>query len=123
MFERAKDLRILKQAETIADRIWELVVKWDYFAKDTIGKQLVEAVDSIGANITEGYSRYHLKEGLNFYYYSRASLEETEYWLKRALNRKLIKLQEYEILLEDLENLLPQLNSFISKKRNGNLKT
>jgi four helix bundle protein len=117
VFERAKDLRILKQAEAVADKIWEIVIKWDYFAKNTIGEQLVSAADSIGANITEGYSRYHLKEGLNFYYYARASLEETEYWLKRANNRRLIKLQDYKTLLEELENLLPQLNSFISKKR------
>lgn len=117
MFERAKDLRILKQAEEIADKIWNIVSKWDYFMKDTIGRQLVSAADSIGANIAEGYARYHLKEGLNFYYYARASLEETEYWLRRALNRKLIKSQDYEILLGELENLLPQLNSFISKKR------
>ncbi|MBM3253087.1 MAG: four helix bundle protein [Candidatus Omnitrophica bacterium] len=117
MFERAKDLRILNQAEKIADDIWEIVINWSYFAKDTIGKQLICASDSIGANITEGYSRYHLKEGLNFYYYARASLEETEYWLRRAINRKLIKSQDYEKFLERLENLLPQLNSFISKKR------
>ena len=117
MFERAKDLRILRQAEEIADRIWDIVIKWDYFAKDTVGRQMICAADSIGANITEGYSRYHLKESLNFYYYARASLEETEYWLRRALNRKLIKLQDYRTLLEDFENLLPQLNSFISKKR------
>lgn len=117
MFERAKDLRILKQAETTADRSWDIVAKWDYFAKSTIGTQLVRAADSIGANITEGYSRYHLKESLNFYYYARASLEETEFWLRRALNRKLIKSPDYRELSEGLKNLLPQLNSFISKKR------
>ena len=43
MFERAKDLRILKQAEEIADKIWNIVSKWDYFMKDTIGRQLVSA--------------------------------------------------------------------------------
>lgn len=46
-----------------------------------------------------------------------ASLEEAEYWLRRAINRKLIKSQDHKTLLEKLENLLPQLNSFISKKR------
>lgn len=62
MFERAKDLRILKQAEEIADKIWDIVINWKTISKRT---------DSIGANITEGYARYHLKEGLNFYYYAR----------------------------------------------------
>ncbi len=118
MLEQAQDLRILKQAEEIADIIWMTVEKWTYFARDTIGKQLICAGDSIGANITEGYSRYHSKEGLNFYYYARASLEETKYWLRRARNRKLVDPRDYNELLNKLENLLPQSNAFISKKRN-----
>ena len=45
-----ENLRIYLLAEEIADHIWEIVFKWAYFAKDTIGKQLVNSADSIGAN-------------------------------------------------------------------------
>ena len=41
-------LRVYKLAEQLADRIWKIVVKWDYFPKITIGKQIVTAAD--GAN-------------------------------------------------------------------------
>jgi four helix bundle protein len=37
------------------------VIKWDYFLKDTIGKQLVKAADSVAANLSEGFGRYHFK--------------------------------------------------------------
>ena len=55
-------LEVYLLAESFSDEIWFLVEKWDYFIKDTIGKQLVRATDSISANIAEGYGRYYYKE-------------------------------------------------------------
>ncbi|MEJ5995551.1 four helix bundle protein [Pedobacter sp. Du54] len=46
-------------------------MSWDFCAKDTIGKQICRAADSISANIAEGYGRFHYKENKNFCYYSR----------------------------------------------------
>lgn len=37
-FEGVENLRILKEAEDIADEIWDEVIKWGYFAKNTVGK-------------------------------------------------------------------------------------
>jgi four helix bundle protein len=48
------ELRVYQLAEEIANRLWVIVAKWDCFAKDTIGKQIVRSADSIGANIAEG---------------------------------------------------------------------
>lgn len=47
---KKKELKILQAAEHIADGIWEQVVYWDPFIRDTIGKQLATAADSTGAN-------------------------------------------------------------------------
>ncbi|HIK06547.1 MAG TPA: four helix bundle protein [Trichormus sp. M33_DOE_039] len=38
-------------------RIWNIVKKWDNFAKDTVGKPIVRAADSICANLAEGRGR------------------------------------------------------------------
>ena len=59
---KLEELNIYKISMEISDEIWNLVKDWKYFEKDTIGKQLVRAVDSISANISEGYGRYHFKE-------------------------------------------------------------
>ena len=58
---RLEELKVYQLAIDIGERVWVVVCKWDYFAKDTVGKQLVKSVDSIAANISEGYGRFHYK--------------------------------------------------------------
>lgn len=55
-------LRVYKLAETLSDGIWDVVRAWDYLAKDTVGKQIIRAADSIGANIAEGTGRGSLQD-------------------------------------------------------------
>ncbi len=62
MAEGLAGLRIYALAEAIADEIWDEVITWKTFPQRTVGHQLVEASDSIGANISEGYGRYHYRE-------------------------------------------------------------
>jgi len=52
-----ENLQVYQLGEKLADEIWRVVRKWDYFARDTVGKQMVRAADSIGANIAEGTGR------------------------------------------------------------------
>ena len=54
-------LRVYRLAEALADSIWKIVLQWDYLAKDTVGKQIVRAADSIGANIAEGSGEEHFR--------------------------------------------------------------
>ena len=62
----------------LGEEVWSVVEKWNYFQKDTIGKQMVRAADSIAANLSEGFGRHHFRESINFSYYSRGSLYETK---------------------------------------------
>jgi 23S rRNA-intervening sequence protein len=52
-----ENLKVYQISERVADEIWDLVLGWNNFAKDTVGRQLVRAADSIGANIAEGTGR------------------------------------------------------------------
>lgn len=72
------DFRVYNLSMELGEQVWNIVSKWNYFEKDTIGKQLVKAVDSVAANLSEGFGRYHYKETKNFGYYSRGSLYETK---------------------------------------------
>jgi len=72
------DLDIYQQSLEIGECVWNIVLKWEYFSKRTVGGQFVEAADSIASNIAEGYGRYFYKDRKQFYYYSRGSLLETK---------------------------------------------
>jgi four helix bundle protein len=113
MPEGLKGLRIYQLAEVLADEVWGEVTTWNEFARQTVGRQLVEAADAIGGNIAEGYGRYHYKENRQFQFYARGSLEETGHWLRRAHGRKLIPERRYEELMGKLADLVPQLNAYI----------
>jgi four helix bundle protein len=113
MSNRIEDLEIYIMSETFANEIWDLVLHWDFFAKDTVGKQMVRSVDSIGANIAEGFGRYHYKENKNFCYFSRGSIIETKTWLKKSKARELIDETTYQSLLSQLEAIHLKLNIYI----------
>ena len=74
----------------LSNYVWKIVVKWDYFARDTIGKQLVRATDSISANVAEGFGAYYKKEKVRFYRYSLGSLSEVNDWTRKAKERRLV---------------------------------
>ena|SRR5687768_15976135 len=108
-----EDLKVYNLAMELGESVWCLVDKWNYFQKDTIGKQLVKATDSIAANLSEGYGRFHFKENKNFSYYSRGSLYETKTWLIKAHNRKLIENEEFRKLISNIEVIGKMLNGYI----------
>jgi four helix bundle protein len=110
---KLEELRIYQQSNLLSDKIWNLVNGWDYFQKDTIGKQLVRSADSISANIAEGYGRYFYKENRNFCFYSRGSLLETKNWLSKCQRRGLISTIDYEEIIKELEELHKSLNAYI----------
>ena len=82
-----EDLEIYQLGMQIGDATYQLVSNWDKFDKNTFGYQLIRSVDSISANISEGYGRFHYKEQRQFCYISRGSLYETKTWLIKALER------------------------------------
>lgn len=127
MVKTIEDLQVLKSAEELADAVWEQVVTWNSFERDTIGAQLVRAVDSIGANIAEGYGRYHYGEKLQFLYYARGSLYETKYWLNRVDSRQLMSREETQTHIKQVGILARQLNGFLAhikrQRQNKNTST
>ena len=111
---RLEELKVYQLSMEIAERVWGIVVKWDYLSKDTIGKQLVRSVDSVAANISEGFGRYHYKDAKNFCYYSRGSLYETKTWLTKAFNRKLITEEDFNSFQNDINTIGIKLNNYIN---------
>ena len=105
-------LRVYRLSEKLADRIWRIVIKWDYFSKITIGHQIVDAADGVGSNIAEGSGRGSLPDNRRFVKIARGSLYETKHWLRRAYERKLLTNHEVSELKPVIDELLPTLNAY-----------
>jgi four helix bundle protein len=106
-------LHIYKLSEKLSDQIWRIVVRWDFFAKNTVGIQIVKAADSIGANIAEVSGRGTDPELRRFLRVARGSLYETQHWLRRAYKRELLTEKQGNELLPVIKELTPKLNAYL----------
>lgn len=108
-----ENLQVYKLSEKLADQIWKVVVRWDGLSRDTLGKQLVRAADSVGANIAEGSGRGTNPELRRFLRISRGSLYETKHWLRRAYRRRLLTEKQVNELLPIMKEISPKLNAYL----------
>ena len=108
-----ENLQIYQLSEKLADQIWRVVIGWESFGRETLGKQLVRAVDSVGANIAEGSGRGSEAELRRFLRISRGSLYETKHWLRCAYKRRLLSEKQVAELLPILKELTPKLNAYL----------
>jgi len=109
-----ENLRIYKLSADLSDMIWFDVLKWKNLARETIGKQFINAADSVGANIAEGTGRGSVAENKRFAKIARGSLFEVKHWLLRAHKRNLLSEQRVKEIQNILDNLMPQLSSYIN---------
>jgi four helix bundle protein len=112
-----ENLEVYQLAERLADVIWDIVIKWDRFAKSSIGMQMVDAADSVSANIAEGCGRFNYRDNARFIRIARGSLYETKNWLRRAYRRKLLAESEIEKIKPIIDELMPRLNAYLSSIR------
>ncbi len=109
-----ENLRVYQLSEEISDLVWEIVVKWKRLAQDTVGKQLINSADSIGANIAEGTGRGSYADNRRFARIARGSLFEVKHWLRRAYVRKLLTENEVSKLQNLIKELTPKLSAYIN---------
>ena len=119
MPESINDLEIYRMSMDMGEIVWNSVLEWDYFAKDTVGKQIVRSTDSIAANLSEGFGRFHYKENKNFCFYSRGSAQETQTWIEKAVRRGLIEESAARDLYHQLDTFKKRLNGYIRSIGSG----
>lgn len=113
------DIDCYKKALSLSNYVWDIVIEWKWFAQRTVGIQFVTAVDSISANIAEGFGRYGKKDKIKFYYYSFGSVKESLDWNEKSKVRKLLIPEQYEHILNELQSLpksIHQLIKFTNEK-------
>ena len=107
-------LRAYQLAEQLADKLWDVVAGWDHFARDTVGKQLVRAADSIGADMVEGTGRGSFLDNRRFILMARGSFKETQHFLRRAWNRRLLTKEHTQALKPLTDELAPKLTAYLN---------
>ncbi len=110
---KLNDIDAYRISFNLSNFVWKIVLCWDFFSKDTVGKQFVRAIDSISANIAEGFGRYSKKDKIKFYRYSHGSIKESLDWNEKSKIRKLISDEQYTRIFSDLQKIPKELNQLI----------
>jgi len=113
---KLQDLEVYKLARELSKIGWEIYNELSWPDKKIMGDQFISATDSVGANIAEGYSRFHYLEKIKFYYIARGSLIEAgDHWLELLMERNKIKGEErFRNFKEVSKKLSIKLNNFIT---------
>lgn len=110
-----KDLEVYQLSRKLSTLAWKIYSGLNYEQKKIIGDQFIRSIDSVGANISEGYARFHYLDKIRFFYISRGSLSEAVYhWAELMLERKIISENIFYTLSEVHKQLEVKLNNFIS---------
>jgi four helix bundle protein len=109
-----ESLEIYRLALDLSALAWTIYLGLTKEFRYAIGGQFLESVDSIGANIAEGFGRYHYKDSLKFYYNSRGSLLEAKHWLTLLRKRELAPESLCNDALKLADALGKKLNNFIN---------
>ena len=110
-----EDLEVYQLARKLSSIGWEIYKGLNWQDKKIMGDQFIESTDSVGANIAEGYARYHYLDQIKFYYNSRGSLNEcSNHWLELLQERKKINVDKYKEFKQTTEKLAVKMNNFIN---------
>lgn len=112
------NLRVYQLSRELSKEVWLYYSRFNYHQQKIIGDQFLRSVDSIGANIAEGYGRFHYLDRVRFYYNARGSLFEVQHWLELLRERQLLDVSKYEVWLQVLEDTGKCLNTLISQVKN-----
>jgi four helix bundle protein len=109
------DLEVYQLARELSRFAWKIFERLVWEDKKIMGFQFVESADSIGANIAEGYGRFHYLDRIKFYYNSRGSYNEFRiHWLELLMERNKISQEEFNEVVLICDKFQLKLNNFIS---------
>lgn len=112
-FLKLSDVEGYKIAFHLSNYVWDIITHWDHFARVTIGAQFVRSVDSISANLAEGFGRYGKKDKIRFYRIALSSVIECLDWNQKTKVRKLMKQEQYNYIFSELMKLPKSINTQI----------
>lgn len=107
------ELDVWKIAHQLGLILYELTAKFPQSELFGITSQIRRASFSVGANIAEGFGRYHFKDKQKFYFQARGSLAEVQNFLFVAKDLKLIDEKVFKVLFAKTEEVYKLLNGLV----------
>ncbi len=114
--EKIRELRVFVETEELSDRVWKYVAGWDDFARNTLGTELVNSLDSINTCIVESYSHKSHQGRMHYLYTARGALFKSFILLEKAGRRDLGAVKDFK---ESLGKLMPQINEYIQAQEHS----
>lgn len=106
-------LEVYKLSRKLSQIAWKVYQDLDWQDKRIMGNQFIEAADSVGANIAEGFGRFHFLDKVKFYFNARGSLLESRHWLDLLNERDKLKENLKQDYFGCYKNIRPALNGLI----------
>ena len=109
-----RELEVYRMTRRLSSMAWVIYQRLTFQQRKVWGDQMLESVDSVGANVAEGYARFHFSEKARFYYISRASLSEgVDHWIDLGFERGVVFDQEFEQINKIKSDIQVRLNNMI----------
>jgi len=108
------DLRVWKKAKGLTIKIYQMTRNFPKIETYSLIDQIRRASNSICANIAEGFSRYHAKDKIKFYYNARGSISEIRSHIFIAKDLGYISNDGANELLNEFEAVKMMLNGLIN---------
>jgi four helix bundle protein len=109
-----QELEVYRMTRRLSSMAWVIYQRLAFQQRKVWGDQMLESVDSVGANVAEGYARFHFSEKARFYYISRASLSEgVDHWIDLGFERGVVFDQEFEQINKIKSDVHVRLNNMI----------
>jgi four helix bundle protein len=106
---RLNDFEAYRISYHTSNYLWDLVMKRQ-ISRNTVGEQYADAIDSITANIAEGFGRKSNKDKTKFYKYTFASILKSLNRNEEARISSVISKEDYDRLFSELQKLPKAIN-------------
>ena len=110
-----RNLKIWKDGVDLTMETFDMVRSFPDFEKFNLSSQLVRSAISIPSNIAEGTSKKSNKHFAQYIEHSLGSAFEWETQLIIARKQKYIDKEQYQLLIDKVEQLQKMISSFLTK--------
>ncbi|MDP2684209.1 MAG: four helix bundle protein [bacterium] len=112
-----KDLLVWQKAHNLVLSVYKITEEYPKHELFALTSQIRRAAISVSANLVEGFRRQSIKDSINFYNMSDASLEELKYHLLLSKDLNYININEYNTIMNKAEEVGKLLTKWLQSQR------